>query len=61
MPRATPQIAGEFVYVHGAFGDLRCIDLAAGVPLWQMNIRTEFGASDELIWGTCASPLVVGD
>jgi outer membrane protein assembly factor BamB/ABC-type phosphate/phosphonate transport system substrate-binding protein len=61
MPRATPQIVEEFVYVCGAFGDLRCIDLASGIPLWQTNIRTEFGADDELIWGTCASPLVVDD
>ncbi|MBA3482039.1 MAG: PQQ-binding-like beta-propeller repeat protein [Pirellulales bacterium] len=59
MPRATPQIDGEFVYLSGAFGDLRCVDLATGAVLWETNIRTQFGANDELIWGSCASPLVV--
>lgn len=60
-PRATPQIEDESVYVCGAFGDLRCVDLATGGILWQTNIRTQFGAEDELIWGTCASPLVVDE
>jgi ABC-type phosphate/phosphonate transport system substrate-binding protein len=60
-PRATPQIDGESVYVCGAFGDLRCIDLATGGVLWQTNIRRQFGADDELVWGACASPLVVDE
>ena len=59
MPRATPQIDGECVYLSGAFGDLRCVDLATGAVFWETNIRTQFGADDELIWGSCASPLVV--
>ena len=58
-PRATPQIDGEFVYLYGAFGHLHCVDLATGDVLWQTNIREQFGADDELIWGACASPLVV--
>jgi outer membrane protein assembly factor BamB/ABC-type phosphate/phosphonate transport system substrate-binding protein len=58
-PRATPQIEGEFVYLAGAFGHLHCVDLATGAVLWQKNFRDEFGASDELVWGACASPLVV--
>ncbi|RIK73274.1 MAG: hypothetical protein DCC67_18085 [Planctomycetota bacterium] len=61
VPRATPQIAGETAYVCGAFGDLRAIDLASGAVLWETNIRQQFAAEDELIWGSCASPLVVDE
>jgi outer membrane protein assembly factor BamB/ABC-type phosphate/phosphonate transport system substrate-binding protein len=60
-PRASPQIWEDLVFVCGAFGDVRCIDLASGAVLWQKNIRQEFGAEDELVWGACASPLVVDE
>ncbi|QDU54388.1 PhnD/SsuA/transferrin family substrate-binding protein [Aeoliella mucimassa] len=69
-PRATPLIvAGKpgtvmespRVYLLGAFGDLTCADLATGLIYWQKNIRQEFGADNELVWGTCSSPLVVDD
>ena len=66
-PRATPLIVaaqsgsddlGDRVYLLGAFGDLTCADLATGVIHWQKNIRQEFNATHELVWGTCSSPLV---
>jgi outer membrane protein assembly factor BamB/ABC-type phosphate/phosphonate transport system substrate-binding protein len=60
-PRATPLIVGDRAIFFGAFGDLTCADLATGLPLWRMNIRQQFGAMDELPWGTCSSPLVVDD
>lgn len=65
-PRATPLIVdtndelfGVRVILLGAFGDLSCVDLATGIVHWQKNIREEFGAASELVWGTCSSPLVV--
>lgn len=58
-PRATPLIEGEFVYLLGAFGDLNCLRLASGKLVWKKQLRSEFGAQDELVWGTCSSPLIV--
>lgn len=59
QPRATPLIDDGRVYLLGAFGDLACVDLQTGGMLWQMNVRRAFGASAELVWGTCSSPLLV--
>ncbi len=58
-PRATPLIEGDFVYVLGAFGDLHCLRLANGKVVWKKQLRSEFDAKDELVWGTCSSPLIV--
>lgn len=64
-PRATPLIVdGEFgarVYLLGAFGHLTCADLATGLVYWQKNLRDEFQAEHELVWGMCSSPLIAGD
>ena len=57
--RATPQIHGDLVFFFGAFGHLTCCELATGKPIWDMNIRTKFGADDERKWGMCSSPLIV--
>ncbi|WP_425396932.1 PhnD/SsuA/transferrin family substrate-binding protein [Aeoliella sp.] len=65
-PRATPlivqsddELLGTRVILLGAFGHLSCADLGTGIVYWQKNIREEFGAKSELVWGTCSSPLVV--
>lgn len=58
-PRATPLIAGGKAFLLGAFGDLSCVEIATGDVLWQTNLRVEFGADHELIWGCCSSPLLV--
>jgi ABC-type phosphate/phosphonate transport system substrate-binding protein/outer membrane protein assembly factor BamB len=59
LPRATPLIDGSFVYLLGAFGHLTCADLETGVMLWRINIIEQFSGDDELVWGTCSSPLIV--
>ncbi len=61
FPRATPLIDGGRVYLFGAFGDLTCAELATGTIVWQTNVRTAFGPTEESVWGTCSSPLLVGD
>lgn len=58
-PRATPQIIGDLVLLHGAFGELHCVNLADGSPVWKRNLRSEFGVTAEMPWGYCGSPLVV--
>ena len=58
-PRATPLFYKDMVILLGAFGDLSCLDIETGLPLWQINIRKKFNATNDLKWGTCASPLFV--
>lgn len=59
-PRATPVIAGDRVLLFGAFGNLLCVNLATGETLWELNTTDEFEPAP-LKWGTCATPLVVGE
>jgi outer membrane protein assembly factor BamB/ABC-type phosphate/phosphonate transport system substrate-binding protein len=57
-PRATPVIRDGRAFLLGAFGGLRCVDVASGKVLWQRHLAREFKA--ELpTWGFCATPLVV--
>lgn len=58
-PRATPLIAGEYVYLLGAFGHLHCVRCETGKIVWKKHLRQEFGARDELVWGACSSPILV--
>lgn len=57
-PRATPLIHSDLVFLHGALGNLACVELASGKIVWQMDIRDKFGANDDRKWGTCSSPLI---
>jgi ABC-type phosphate/phosphonate transport system substrate-binding protein/outer membrane protein assembly factor BamB len=59
-PRATPVIHGSFVYLLGAFGDLHCVNLYGSGIVWRRNILQDFDAKLPS-WGTCSTPLVVGD
>jgi outer membrane protein assembly factor BamB len=58
-PRATPLIVGDQVVFCGAFGDVTCVNIVDGSPVWHTNLRTQFKADTELPWGYCASPLLV--
>jgi len=55
-PRATPTVAGQRVFVHGATGLLNCLNLADGRMLWS---RTNAGPNPT--WGEATSPLVQND
>ncbi len=59
-PRATPTWHEGRVYSLGAMGDLRCLNAADGVLIWQRNILRENGA-DNLFFGVSASPLIVDE
>jgi outer membrane protein assembly factor BamB len=59
-PRATPVIRGSRAYLLGAFGDLRCVNLANGKVIWQRKLPREFKAQLPT-WGMCATPLIVDD
>lgn len=69
-PRATPLIyqgrgelefLGTRVFLLGAFGDLSCADLSSGVVFWQKNLRKEYDAKHDLVWGYCSSPFMADD
>lgn len=59
-PRATPVMHKGRAYLLGAFGDLRCVNVADGKLLWQRQLLQEFDAVLPT-WGTCSPPLVVDD
>jgi outer membrane protein assembly factor BamB len=59
-PRATPTVDGDFVYVLGTAGDLYCLNVADGKPLWTLNYQKDFNARMPT-WGFAAAPLVYGD
>ncbi len=56
-PRATPTIAGGKVYVLGAMGDLRCLDVTDGRTIWSKNFPKDYEATVPT-WGFCCHPLV---
>jgi outer membrane protein assembly factor BamB len=59
-PRATPTIAGKFIYTQSVTGPLTCLDAEKGTIVWSVNLLKEYGAKN-LTWGLSASPLVEGD
>lgn len=58
-PRATPCVADGRVFVFGANGNLRALDLATGRPLWSADAQKDFSA-DKGFFGFACSPLVEG-
>lgn len=58
-PRATPLIAGEYVYVLGAFGHLSCLRSQDGRTVWKRDLRADFQVKEESPWGVASSPLIV--
>jgi len=59
-PRATPTIDEDRVYVLTENGDLACLRLQDGSPIWRKNILREFAASNPH-WMISESPLIDGD
>jgi outer membrane protein assembly factor BamB len=59
-PRGTPVIDTDRLYALGGSGDLVCLDVKTGKPIWSKNVLREFGGSN-ITWGLSESPLIVGD
>jgi outer membrane protein assembly factor BamB len=59
-PRGTPVIDGDRLYALGGSGDLVCLDVKTGKPIWSKNVLREFGGSN-ITWGLSESPLIVND
>lgn len=56
--RATPEIAGDLVYLSGAQGHFHAVDLATGKVRWKKHFHRDFNGPENLSWGFCGSPLV---
>jgi outer membrane protein assembly factor BamB len=59
-PRTTPTVDENRVHCLGAMGDLFCLNLETGEPIWSRNFVKEFGTRINT-WGMSASPLVDGE
>jgi outer membrane protein assembly factor BamB len=59
-PRGTPTIDGDRLYALGGSGDLVCLDVKSGKPVWSKNLLRDFGGSN-IYWGLSESPLIVND
>jgi outer membrane protein assembly factor BamB len=67
-PRSVPIVSRDRVYVYGAMGELRCLDLSTGKVLWERKTYEEFnskrpfhGEPAEGYFGVASSPIVEGD
>jgi outer membrane protein assembly factor BamB len=58
VPRATPLICAERVFLLGGLGDLNCVELASGRIAWSKHLARDF-ATRVPTWGYCSSPLEV--
>lgn len=59
-PRCTPLAHAGKVYAMGAAGNLHCVDLASGKPIWSRDCYGDF-QGDEGYFGAGSSPIVVDD
>jgi len=59
-PRANPVIAGNLVYLLGAFGHLHCVELQSGQVKWRRHLQRDFEAKLPT-WGFSSTPLIVDD
>lgn len=59
-PRCVPVIQGDRVFVFGAQGTLRCLDLKSGQRIWKRETHSEFKAP-EGYFGAGSTPIAVGD
>ena len=58
-PRSTPTVDEDRVYFMAAEGDLVCLNLADGSPVWSRKMSKFGGVVPK--WGYAESPLVDGD
>lgn len=57
-PRATPTLAGEYIYAQGAEKWLTKLDAATGETIWKVDLLEISGREAAPMWGFSASPLV---
>ncbi|HMO14354.1 MAG TPA: PQQ-like beta-propeller repeat protein [Pirellulaceae bacterium] len=60
-PRATPVIDEGLVFTLGAEGNLHCVNLSDGKPVWSKELKRDYGLGLAPHWGFAAHPLVDGE
>jgi outer membrane protein assembly factor BamB len=58
--RSTPTIDGELAYLLTGNGELTCLDLKTGTPVWKKDFTTQMDG-ENIQWGYTESLLVDGD
>ncbi|MES2707450.1 MAG: PQQ-binding-like beta-propeller repeat protein [Verrucomicrobiota bacterium] len=58
-PRAGPVIEGDRIFIFGVTGWLKCLDLADGKVVWEVDCQTRYEVP-KYFFGTGSSPLVRG-
>lgn len=58
-PRGTPTIDGGRLYAVGGRGDVSCLEVETGKPVWHKSLTKDFGGSVPG-WGYSESPLIDG-
>jgi outer membrane protein assembly factor BamB len=59
--RSIPIVDDRHVYSCGPNGDLYCINIQTGKPVWNKNVWTDFGGTRLPTWGISQSPYIYGD
>ena len=59
-PRASPVIAGNYVYAHGVTAWLTCLESKTGKKTWQRNLGDEFEIP-QYFFGKGSTPIVIKD
>lgn len=59
-PRCTPVVDDDRVYCLGAQGNLVCLDVKSGKPVWEVDLAAKYNTKPAL-WGYAAHPLIDGD
>ena len=59
-PRCSPVVDGDRVYIYGAEGELHCVRVRDGKPVWQVDTVREFGVVQNF-FGVGSNPVVFGD
>lgn len=67
-PRVVPLLQDDRVFLYGAMGELRCLELQTGRLVWQRKTFEEFGSGryrgsepPEGYFGVGSSPIIVGN
>src|SRR5437867_5770179 len=60
MARSTRTVGGDVLYALGSDGDLACLRVATGKPVWRKHLRNDFGGKPGK-WAYSESPLIDGD
>jgi outer membrane protein assembly factor BamB len=60
-PRGTPTVDGDRLAALGGQGDLVCLDLQGGKPVWEKSLKKDLGGQMMSGWGYSESPLLDGD